>query len=79
MLYDVVVVGVPEDALCLKSSVQCLVARPCRVAVFVRALYLVQAPDIAVVSLNTLSWLKAVGKNALKTCNVGVLTRGVGS
>jgi hypothetical protein len=79
MLYDVVVVGVPEDALRLKLSVQCLVARPCRVAVFVWALYLVQAPDIAIVSLNTLSWLKAVGQNAPKIYNVGVLTRGVGS
>jgi hypothetical protein len=90
MLYDVVAVGVPEDAPCLKSSVQCLVAKPCnslhqpvlcRVEVVVRALYLVQAPDVAIVGLNinVLSWLEAVGKNAVKNCNVGVLTRGVGS
>ena len=50
-----------------------------RVAVIVRALYLVRAPDVAVVGLDTLSWLKAVCENAVKNCNVGVLTRGVGS
>jgi len=81
-------VHVPEDAPHLKSSVQGLVARPCnslhhpvlhRVAVIVRALYLVRAPDVAVVGLNALSWLEAVCKNAVKNCNVSVLTRGVGS
>ncbi len=88
MLSDVVTVYVPEDAPRLKPSVQGLVAGPCnslhhpvlhRVAVVVWALYLVRAPDVAVVGLDTLSWLEAVCKNAVKKFNVGVLTRGVGS
>ena len=88
VLSDVVAVYVPEDAPCLKPSVQGLVVGPCnslhhlvlrRVAVVVWALYLFRAPDVAVVGLDRLSWLEAVCKNAVKNCNVGVLTRGVGS
>ena len=50
-----------------------------RVAVVVRALYLVWAPDIAIVGLDTLSWLEAVCENTDKNCNIGILTHGVGS
>ena len=76
MLSDVVAVYIPKDAPRLKPSVQGLVVGPCnslhhpvlsRVAVFVRALYLVRAPDVAVVCHDALSWLEAVCENAVKT------------
>ena len=75
MLSDVVAVYIPKDAPRIKPSVQGLVV-PCnslhhpvlsRVAVFVRALYLVRAPDVAVVGHDALSWLEAVCENAVKT------------
>ena len=76
ILSDVVAVYVPDDAPHLKPTVQGLVMRPCnslhhpvlsQVAVVVRALYLVRAPDVAIVGLNALSWLEAVCENAVKT------------
>ena len=88
MLSDVVAVHVPEDAPHLKLYIQGLVAGPCnflhhpvlsRVAAVVRALYLVRAPDVAAVGLDSLSSLEAVCENAIKNFNVGVLTRRVGS
>jgi hypothetical protein len=86
VLSDVVAVHVPKDAPRLKPSVSGLMTRLCnslhhpvprRVAVIVRALYLVRAPGVAFVGLNTLSWLEAICENSVNNCNVGVLTRGV--